>query len=217
VLFMRNAALHPRHRLRVLLLTPVALVLACAGIPGAVESPVASPGASVGPAASRSPTTITAEPAAAATLAARQALAQWLGPVGDQGSIVVRSAEAVEWSNGCLEVMRARRACSQLTVRGYRVDLVLGRATYEVRTDATGTVAVWAPGVQILTRFVERSPNFVVVRTDDGGTIEAQVVPGSDIAIDLARTKAGDPVAVALVEAPQREGQLLLWLDPVGP
>lgn len=187
-------------RLRALLAS-LALVTACAGVPGAGHSP--SP--------------IVADPAGAATLAARQALARWLGPVGDEGSIVVRSAEAVEWRNGCLEVMRAGRTCSQVTVRGYRVHLALGRATYEIRTGATGTVAVWAPEVQILTRFVERSPNFVVARTDDGGTIEAQVVPGSDIAVDLARASAGDPVGLALVQAPQREGHVLVWLDPVGP
>ena len=151
-----------------------------------------------------------------AVLAAIGALALWLGPVGDRPSIGVVSVEAVTWTNGCLDLTRVGQACTEALVEGFRVLLALGEATYEVRTDASGRVALWAPKVQILARFLDVSPNLVRFSPDDGGTIDAQLVPGSDFGVDLATLKEGDAVGVALADAPQNGGRLLVWLDPVG-
>lgn len=146
--------------------------------------------------------------------AARAALAQWLGPVGDPASIQLVSYEQVTWGNGCLDLGRAGQACTLALVEGYRFEFRLGNATYEVRTDLTGANVLWAPDVTILVRFKEASPNIIEFTTDDGGTIEAQTVPGSSIRVQLASLMAGAPVGVGLVDAPQREGFLLVWLDP---
>jgi hypothetical protein len=102
-------------------------------------------------------------------------------------------------------------------VAGYRVLLDLANATYEIRTDATGDVVLWAPDVQVLARYAEASANFVQLTTDDGGTINAQAVPGSDFGVQPRSLNPGDPVGVALADAPQSGGLLLVWLDPVAP
>ncbi len=151
----------------------------------------------------------------AATEAAIEALATWLGPAGDASAISVTSVEAVTWSNGCLEVGRAGQACTEALVEGYRIELALGDAVYEVRTDLGGDVVVWAPSVQILVRFQEAATNSVVFTTDDGGTIEAQPVPGTGYGVELASLAEGDAVGIALADAPQGGGVLLVWVDPV--
>ena len=150
-----------------------------------------------------------------ATQAARDALAVWLGPVGDPMSISVRTVEAVTWRNGCLELTRAGQACTQALVEGYRIELTLGEATYEVRTNASGSVVLWAPRIHVLARFVEASPNLAQFMSDDGGTIEVQIVFGSDLGVDLASLTEGDPVGLALADAPQGGGFLLVWLVPL--
>ena len=151
----------------------------------------------------------------AATNAAIDALAPWLGPVGEPSAIAVVSVEAVTWTNGCLEVGRAGQACTEALVEGYRIELALGDAVYEMRTDLGGDVVVWAPSVQILMRFQEASTNSVTFTTDDGGTIEAQPVPGTGYGVELASLAEGDAVGVALADAPQGGGALLVWVDPV--
>lgn len=142
------------------------------------------------------------------------ALARWLGPAGDRDSIEVVSVEEVDWPDGCLGIHRVGRVCTMAIVPGFRVMLGLGQATYEVRTDTTGRVTAWAPQVRIPARFVEAGPNVVLLETDDDGRIDAQLVPGSDLGVDLDELSRGDPVGAALAPAPQRDGQLVVWLDP---
>ena len=189
--------------------TPVAVAT---GVPDATQTP---PDAL----ATATPDSGTASDAApdgaSATEAAIAALAMWLGPAGDAPAISVASVEAVTWSNGCLDVGRANMACTEALVEGYRTELALGDAVYEVRTDLGGDVAVWAPSVQILVRFQEASRNSVVFTTDDGGTIEAQPVPGTGYGVELTSLAEGDAVGIALADAPQGGGPLLVWVDPV--
>jgi len=189
----------------------------CKGSDNGDASPTPSPTATLAPTPTTA-STATPEPVGgidAAAQAAIDALAIWLGPVGDRSSITLRSAEAVTWRNGCLELNRAGRLCTEALVDGFRVDLALGNATFEVRTDSRAAVVLWAPRVQILGRFAAASPNFVRLTTDDGGTIEAQTVFGSDFGVEVAMLTTGDAVGVALADSPQSGGLLLVWLDPV--
>ncbi len=211
-------------RSRLMLRAPLAFLIACLlagvsckGSDSGDASPTPSPIATLAPTPTTTPTA-TPEPVGdgdAAARAAIDALAIWLGPVGDRSAITLRSVEAVTWRNGCLELNRAGRFCTEALVDGFRVELALGNATFEVRTDARASVVLWAPRVQILARFAAASPNFVRLTTDDGGTIEAQTVFGSDFSVEVATLTAGDAVGVALADAPQSGGLLLVWLDPV--
>lgn len=150
-----------------------------------------------------------------ATDAAVEALATWLGPVADPAAIEVTAIEAVTWPDGCLGLDRAGLMCTDALVEGFRVELTLGDGTYEVRTDLTGDLAVWAPTTQIMAAFAECLTNLCTFTTDDGNTLEAQPVFGTDFGVDPQTLSAGDPVGVALAEAPQAGPQLLVWLDPV--
>ena len=62
---------------------------------------------------------------------------------------------------------------------------------------------------------MEASPNLAQFMSDDGGTIEVQIVFGSDLGVDLASLTEGDPVGLALADAPQGGGFLLVWLVPL--
>ncbi len=150
----------------------------------------------------------------AATEAAIDALATWLGPLAEPSEIFVSSAEAVTWSNGCLDAGLPGQACTDALVEGFRFELALGDAVYEVRTDLSGDVVLWAPSVQVLARFKEALTNVVQFTTDDGGTIEAQPVFGTDYGVELESLAEGDAVSVALADAPQSGGYLLVWVDP---
>ena len=119
------------------------------------------------------PVSPTVAPEAAAVEPAREALARWLGPVGDAGSIELVSADGVVWPNGCLGLSRAGVMCTEALVPGYRVMLRLGVATYEVRTDETGRQVRWAPQVQLLVRFVDAGLPVLLVRlAPPSGAIE---------------------------------------------
>ena len=199
------------------------LVAACGGNgddgPGVLTPTETSPPIATGVAGdTQTPPTAASTPTpglGAATNAAIDALATWLGSAGDASAISVVSVEAMTWTNGCLEVGRAGQACTEALVEGYRIELALGDAVYEVRTDLGGDVVVWAPNVQILMRFQEAGTNSVTFTTDDGGTIEAQPVPGTGYGVELASLAEGDAVGVALADAPQGGGVLLVWVDPV--
>jgi hypothetical protein len=148
--------------------------------------------------------------------AARAALASWLGPAGDAASITTQSVDRVDWPDGCLGIGRAGRVCTQALVSGFRIDLGLGDVTFEVRTDLTGAVVLWAPTVMLLTFFDSTSSNFVHLKTDDGNDLDVQAVPGSDFGVQTSELTPGDLVSVGLANSPQGEGGLLLvWLDPV--
>ena len=184
-------------------------------IPTGIASP--SPNSSAIPRPTLTPPAGTPTPAGQAIEAvARGALAQWLGPVGDPASIRAVSVEPVAWPDGCLGLGRPGRACTSAIVPGYRVMLALGTATYEVRTDEPGRVVLWAPETQILARFSEAGTNYSRFTTDDGGTIEAQPVSGTDFGVPLATLAKGTPVGLGLARAPQREGLLLVWVYPAG-
>jgi len=151
-----------------------------------------------------------------ASAAAIEALGTWLGPVGDPSAITVDSVEKVIWPNGCLGLSRAGVACTEGLVDGFRIDLGLGDAAYEVRTDVGGNVVMWAPGVQLLAFFKEASTNSVQFTTDDGGLIEAQPVAGTSYGVDLESLVEGNVVGVAIADAPQGGGALLVWVDLAG-
>ncbi len=200
--------------LRSLAFAGMALVLIVAAACGD-DDDGAGPTETLAPIATGAPGDTPAPGLGAATNAAIEALATWLGPAGDASAITVASVEAVTWSDGCLEVGRAGQACTEALVEGYRIELALGDAVYEVRTDLGGDVVVWAPSVQILVRFQEAATNSVTFTTDDGGTIEAQPVPGTGYGVELASLAEGDAVGVALADTPQGGGVLLVWVDPV--
>ena len=154
-----------------------------------------------------------ARPEAAAVEAAREALARWLGPVGDAGSIEVVSVEAVEWPNGCLGLSRAGQMCTEALVPGFRVALGLGVAVYEVRTDRTGAQVAWAPQVQILVRFLQSSTNVAVFETDDCNEVPTRLVPGTGFGVDLLTLSQGTPVGIAVADGPQAGMTLLVWVE----
>ena len=182
------------------------------GTPAPTDTPPAAPP----PPATPPPANPTAsDGAAVAAEAARAALASWLGPVGDRAAIEVRSVEELTWPNGCLGLGRAGEACTEALVPGFRVELELANASYEVRTDRSGDLVRWAPRLQILVRFAAASANSIRFTTDDGGTIEAQPVFGTLFGVDVTTLSPGDPVGVAFADAPQGGGLLLVWLDPV--
>ena len=92
--------------------------------------------------------------------------------------------------------------------------LALGNATYEVRADVTGAFTVWAPSLQVLVQFQEASTNLLTFTTDDGGELVAQAVPGTSFGVDVQFLQEGNSVGLGLAEAPQRDGFLLVWVDP---
>lgn len=151
---------------------------------------------------------------AAAEQAAIDALATWLGPVADPSAITVVSVEAMTWPDGCLGLDYGNEACTEALVEGFRVELGLGDATYEARTDAAGAVTRWAPGTEILVRFESAVTNLATFTTDDGGTLEAQPVPGTVYGVELSALSPTNPVGVGLADAPQRDGFLLVYVDP---
>lgn len=148
-----------------------------------------------------------------ATQAAVEALASWLGPVGDPASIEVDSVETAIWSDGCLGLGHGDEACTDALVEGFRVDLTLGDGEYEVRTDVTGDLTRWAPSVEVLVTFEEGLTNLFLFTTDDGNELEAQPVAGTDYAVDPQTLSSGDPVGIALADAPQDGPQLLVWIE----
>jgi hypothetical protein len=160
------------------------------------------------------PTTVSAGGADRAAQAARDALATWLGPVGDPASISINEVEAATWQNTCLGLTPPGEVCAQVLVEGFRVELKLAQATYEVRTDARGEITLWEPAIQILARFQQASPNIFEFRTDDGGLLAAQAVFGTRYGIAPGSLNEGDPVGLGLAEAPQSGGLLLVWLNP---
>jgi hypothetical protein len=112
------------------------LLLAACGTPGAPALPtevVPTP----------EPTEAPTEPPVAdadtpAVRAAIEALAALLGvPVE---SITLVSAEAVDWPDSCLGIVRIDALCAQGIVPGYRVVLEAEGETYEYHTDASGAV-----------------------------------------------------------------------------
>lgn len=159
------------------------------------------------------PVSPTVAPEAAAVEPAREALARWLGPVGDAGSIEVVSVEAVEWPNGCLGLSRAGQMCTEALVPGFRVALGLGVAVYEVRTDRTGAQVAWAPQVQILVRFLQSSTNVAVFETDDCNEVPTRLVPGTGFGVDLLTLSQGTPVGIAVADGPQAGMTLLVWVE----
>jgi hypothetical protein len=193
--------------------------------PAPSEAP-ASPAASTTPEPAETPRpTNTPEPdgtrlpagAQRASDAARNAMLSWLGPVGDPNALMLVDVVEMTWPDGCLGIARAGIACTEALVPGYLITFAIGKATYEVRSDLSGSNLVWVPQTMILVQFKEASPNIVEFMTDDGGTIVTQAVPGTDFGVDLQTLQPGEAVGIAIVDAPQAEHALLVWVDPVTP
>ena len=212
--------------LRIFVVVALAFFLVVAACGDDEDQGLQTPAQTAPPALTETPGDTPTSPTAASTPtsglgpaadAAIDALATWLGPVGDPSAISVDSIEAVTWPNGCLGLGRVGQACTEALVEGYRIKLALGDAVYEVRTDLSGDVVLWAPNVQVLVRFKAALTNSVQFTTDDGGTIEALLVFGTDYGVELESLAEGDPVGVALADAPQGGGPLLVWVDPFVP
>ena len=71
-----------------------------------------------------------------AALAARAALVQKLGV--DPDTIVLVSAEQVDWPDACLGIQKPGIACAQIISPGYKVILEAEGRQYEYHTDLTG-------------------------------------------------------------------------------
>lgn len=61
------------------------------------------------------------------------------------GQITLLSTEAVEWRDGCLEVITEGVMCTQAIVPGYRILLDVNGVQYEVRTNEDGSSAIVVP------------------------------------------------------------------------
>jgi hypothetical protein len=149
-------------------------------------------------------------------LSAIDALATWLGPVADPSAITVVSVEAMTWPDGCLGLALSNEVCTDALVEGYLVELGLGDATYLVRIDATGAAARWEANTEILVNFESAVTNLATFTTDDGNTLEAQLVFGTEYGVELSSLSTGDPVGIGLADAPQRGGFLLVYADAAG-
>ncbi len=127
-----------------LLILLVTTTLAACGAPGAPAQPAP-------PVATAAPVTApTAAPTAAPTgqwphaaLAARQTLAQQLGL--DPAAITIVSADAVEWPNSCLGVVKPGEMCADVITPGYKVVLEAQGKKYEVHTSENGASVRIAP------------------------------------------------------------------------
>ena len=95
------------------------------------------------------------------------------------------------------------------------VTITMGSAEYRIRTSSDARVLRWEPETQILARFVEARTNAASFTTDDGGTLETRLVPGTQLGVDLAALAEGDPVGIATVSAPQGGAPILVWADRV--
>ena len=78
-----------------------------------------------------------------AALMARGALAQQLKV--DVDTVVIVSADKVEWPDSCLGIKTPGIMCSQIVTEGYKVILQAAGGTYEYHTDLTGDRALPAP------------------------------------------------------------------------
>jgi hypothetical protein len=76
-------------------------------------------------------------------LAAQQALAKALGVSPEQVKFI--SMESVEWNNGCLGLPYPDEMCTEVITPGYKILLVSGGQTYEVRTSLGGSQVRVAP------------------------------------------------------------------------
>lgn len=135
-----------------------ALVLLAACAPNAV--PAVTPGSTAAP--EMTPTLPTVEPSSsptgsappspatpaetelypAAVQAARATAARDLGV--PETSVAVVSFTPVDWRNGCLEVDRMERPCTDAIVPGYQVILSVEGSHYEYRTNLDGSQVVFA-------------------------------------------------------------------------
>lgn len=208
--------------------TGVALLVSCSDSDiNSEATPRPEPTATTAPATPNVPDgtpplgTPTAAPAAGVTAEeagelAREHLATWLGPAGSLEATIVLVAEESTWQTACLDLPRPGESCGQALTNGYSVQLQLGSAEYQVRMNAAGTDVRWVPETQAMVSFVEASTNSTVFQTDDGSTIVAQPVRGTDFTVRPEDLAEGAAVAVGLSRAPQRDGWLLVWLDAVG-
>jgi len=80
---------------------------------------------------------LAAETIEAATLASRQALAQFLGIAVEQTSVV--STESVTWPDTCMGVYNAGLNCQQFEMPGYRILLSANNQVYEYHTNSNGS------------------------------------------------------------------------------
>ncbi|MGE0599704.1 MAG: hypothetical protein AB7J35_11465 [Dehalococcoidia bacterium] len=186
-------------------------------------SPTVSPSPAFTATPNKPESTPPSEPSPAAALTesqagalARQKLAQWLGPAGNPDAVLIRDTRKATWNDACLGLSLSGEVCAQVITEGYRVEVELGNAVYEIRMDADGNVVRWAPETLAMVRFVEASTNSTVFSTDDGGTLQAQPINGTTFAVRPENLAKGDPVAVGLARAPQRDSWLLVWLDESG-
>lgn len=78
-----------------------------------------------------------------AALMARGALAQQLKV--DVDTVVIVSADKVEWPDACLGINTPGIMCSMIVTEGYKVILQAAGGTYEYHTDLTGDRVLPAP------------------------------------------------------------------------
>ncbi len=192
------------------------LIAACTGDDDATPSPEPTPTATAMPSTATSTPDITPTPAPLEERvleAARTTLDGWLGSLA--GPVISSTAASETWPDGCLGLSHGDEACDQALVEGFRVTITMGSAEYRIRTDLEARALRWEPETQILVRFVNASTNAAQFSTDDGGTIEARLVPGSQF--ELSELHEGPAVGIATVPAPQGGAPILLWTDLLAP
>lgn len=154
----------------------------------------------------------------AAASAALAALTEWLG-LGNEHlpSLVSRGAEAVDWPDGCLGIMRPGLFCTQAIRPGFRVTIehIPTNARYEVHTDRAASTVVWYSDRVRPGEFVSSDGDTVVARNEFGVETGFRLVPGSDIGAPLDSFADGDPIHLTLAADPDGEGAVVVTLDPL--
>jgi len=144
------------------------------------------------------PTPTVANPAAAQQ-AAIAALSQGKGYPSDQ--IQLTSTEAVEWRDGCLEVVFPGVSCLQALVPGYRIVLSAYGSTYEYHTDQDGTNVILVPptSVRIAVRMLDGSVQIVPVDILD---TQQEITPAAQSFMPLGGAARGTVYALILADTP---------------
>lgn len=133
-------------------------------------------------------------------------------------SVTVVSFTPVDWRNGCLEVDRLERPCTDVIVPGYQVMLNVAGQQYEYRTNLDGSQVVFAGPDVVQPPSVPAAVVFTWHR--EGGIAgvcdELRVVETGEAIASHCRRGVSDEVGRSTL-TPAEEDQLDVWLAAYAP
>jgi hypothetical protein len=133
-------------------------------------------------------------------------------------SVTVVSFTPVDWRNGCLEVDRMERPCTDAIVPGYQVMLSVAGQNYEYRTNLDGSQVVFAGPDVVQSPSVPAAVVFTWHR--EGGIAgvcdELRVLATGEVVASNCRRGVSDEVGRSTL-TPAEDDQLDAWLAAYAP